>query len=90
MLKYQLCDKVDAKGFVFIQVNKGMYGLPQAGLLANQLLQSRLAKHGYYPVRHTPGYWQRRSSPTAFVLVVDDFSVEYTNHADATALLCIS
>jgi hypothetical protein len=28
---------------------KGMYGLKQAGLLANQLLQTRLAPFGYYP-----------------------------------------
>ena len=26
------------KDHVFVEINKGMYGLPQAGLLANQLL----------------------------------------------------
>jgi hypothetical protein len=33
-----------------------MYGLKQAGLLANQLLQTRLAPFGYYPARHTQNY----------------------------------
>jgi hypothetical protein len=42
-------------GWVYIEIRKVMYGLKQAGLLANQLLQTRLASFGYYPARHTPG-----------------------------------
>jgi hypothetical protein len=34
--------------YVYVEINKGMYGLPQAGLLANKLLPRRLAKYGYY------------------------------------------
>jgi hypothetical protein len=41
-------------GWVYIEIRKGMYGLNQAGLIANQLLQTRLAPFGYYPARHTP------------------------------------
>jgi hypothetical protein len=40
-------------GYLYVEVPKGMYGLPQAGLLANVLLAKRLAKHGYSPVPHT-------------------------------------
>jgi hypothetical protein len=43
-------------GWVYIEIRKGMYGLKQAGLLANQLLQTRLAPFGYYPSRHTRDY----------------------------------
>jgi hypothetical protein len=32
---------------VYIEIQKGMYGLPQAGILANELLQRNLAKNGY-------------------------------------------
>ena len=32
---------------VYVEIRKGMYGLPQAGLLANQLLESRLTLDGY-------------------------------------------
>ena len=32
--EYNLCDKVEPNGYVYIEVRKGMYGLPQAGLLA--------------------------------------------------------
>jgi hypothetical protein len=61
-----------------------MYGLKQAGLLANQLLQKRRAPFGYYPARHTPGLWLHKAQPITFSLIVDDFAVEYMgkHHAD--------
>ena len=30
-------------GFVYMEIQKGMYGLPHAGILANNLLKKRLA-----------------------------------------------
>ena len=42
-------------GFVYMEIRRGMYGLPQAGILANKLLRKRLKPHGYYEVPHTPG-----------------------------------
>jgi hypothetical protein len=47
-------------GWVYIEIRKGVYGLKQAGLLANQLLQTRLAPFGNYPARHTPGLWMNK------------------------------
>ena len=41
-------------GFVYLEIRKAVYGLPQAGILANKLLCKRLAPHGYYEVAHTP------------------------------------
>ena len=35
---YNLCEKVEPNGYVYIKVCKGIYGLPQAGLLAQELL----------------------------------------------------
>ena len=64
-----------------------MYGLPQAGMLANQLLKRRLAKHGYYEVCHTPGYWWHVWRPIDFTLVVDDFGVGYEDNEHALHLL---
>ena len=40
-------DKVEPDGYVYIKVRKGMYGLPQASLLAQGLLADHLTKHGY-------------------------------------------
>jgi hypothetical protein len=41
-------------GHIYMEIHKGMYGLPQASILANNLLTERLAPHGYYQCRHTP------------------------------------
>jgi hypothetical protein len=61
-----------------------MYGLRQAGLLANQLLQKRLEPFGYYPDRHTPNIWLHKTIPITLSLIVDDFTVKYVGkqHAD--------
>jgi len=54
--QYNLKDIVTSNGYVYIEVRKGMYGLPQAGLLAQELLQTRLKKNGYKQSKHTPGF----------------------------------
>ena len=61
-----------------------MYGLPQAGIIANQLLTKRLEPHGYFQCRHTPGLWKHKWRPILFSLVVDDFGIKYVGkqHAD--------
>jgi hypothetical protein len=81
--KYNL-NTLAVDGWVYIEIRKGMYGLKQAGLLANQLLQTRLAPFGYYPARHTPGLWLHKTRLIYFSLVVDDFAVKYVGkqHAD--------
>jgi hypothetical protein len=63
-----------------------MYGLKQSGLLANQLLQTRLAPFGYYPAWHTPGLWLHKTRPISFTLVVDDFAVKYVGKQHAEHL----
>ncbi len=35
-------------GYVYMEIKKGMYGLPQASILANKLLKLHLACHGYF------------------------------------------
>jgi hypothetical protein len=74
--KYNL-STLAVDGRVNIEIRKGMYGLKQAGLLANQLLQTCLNPFGYYPSRHTPGIWLHKTRPISFTLVVDDFAVKY-------------
>jgi hypothetical protein len=80
--KYNL-DTLAVDGWVYIKIRKGMYGLKQAGLLANQLLHTRLAPLGYYPARHTPGLWLHKTRPIAFSLIVDDFAVKYVGKQHA-------
>jgi hypothetical protein len=74
-------------GHVYIEVQKGMYGLPQAGILANQLLARRLAIHGYHQMTFTPGLWRHVTHPVQFTLVVDDFGVQYVGAEHAHHLI---
>ena len=60
-----------------IQSNSGMYGLTQAGLLANKLLEKRLNKRGYQQRKLVPGFWTHDWRPAQFTLVVDKFGVKY-------------
>jgi hypothetical protein len=73
VLAYNLRDIVKPNGWVYIKIKKGMYGLPQAGILANNLLGQQLAAKGYYQCQHTPGLWRHMWRTITFCLVVDDF-----------------
>ena len=70
-------------GHVFAEIRRGMYGLPQAGKLANEQLQAFLAPHGYIPCLITPGLWKDTHSNLMFALVVDDFDIRYSTRQDA-------
>jgi hypothetical protein len=83
--KYNLND-LAVYGWVYIEIRKGMYGLKQAGLLANQLLQKCLAPFGYYPARHTPGLWLHNTRPLSFTIAVEDFAVKYVGKQHAEHL----
>jgi len=74
-------------GFVFFEILKGVYGLKQAGKLANDLLTARLEPHGYYQCATTPGLWRHKWRPIIFVLIVDDFGIEYVGRQHADHLL---
>jgi hypothetical protein len=81
--KYNL-KELAVDGWLYIEIRKGVYGLKQAGLIANQLLQKRLAPFGYHPAHHTPGLWWHKTRPIAFSLIAGDFAVKYVGnqHAD--------
>ena len=63
-----------------------MYGLPQAGLLANELLEKRLNAKGYKQSKLVPGLWKHEWRPIQFTLVVDDFGVKYVGEEHANHL----
>ena len=80
---------VDDRGFVHCEVRRGMYGLPQAGLLAQQQLIKRLNKAGYHQSVTTPGFWKHEWRPISFTLVVDDFGVKYVGKQNADHLVSV-
>ena len=72
---------------MYWEIRKAIYGLPQAGLLANQQLKKYLKPAGFYEVAHTPGLWKHRTRPIQFTLIVDDFGVKYVRKEDAQNLI---
>jgi hypothetical protein len=77
----------DRDGWIYFEIRRGCYGLPQAGILANDLLRSRLLAEGYYEAESTPGLWRHKWRPIQFCLIVDDFGVEYVGLEHFTHLL---
>jgi hypothetical protein len=87
--EYKLRDKVDADGNVFCKVRQGMYSLPQAGIIAQDLLTKQLHKAGYQQSKVTPGYWRHEWRPIRFTLVVDNFGVKYINKTNVNLLTSV-
>ena len=75
--EYNLKAKATKYGSMYIVANCGMYGLPQSGLLANELLETRLNKQDYHQSKLVPGLWTYEWRPVQFTLVVDNFGVKY-------------
>jgi hypothetical protein len=53
--EYKLRVKATKNSSIYIRAKHSMYGLPQAGLLANKLLKKCLNKHGYQQSKLVPG-----------------------------------
>jgi len=84
---YKLQDIAEPDGYVYCRVEKGTYGLPQAGIIAQELLKEQLAKEGYSQSQLTPGLWKHKSQPISFKLVVDNFGIKYENNANSHHLI---
>jgi hypothetical protein len=83
MHQYKLAPLVQAS-HVLVEIRNGMYGLPQAGIIANTRLQKHLHAYGYAAVPNTAGLFRHAHRPVTFCLTVDDFAVKYVGkeHAD--------
>jgi hypothetical protein len=73
---YKLHGLTNTDNLVSIKIQKGMYGLTQAGLV-QEFLEQCLNKHGYRQSPITPGLWQHNCRPISFTLCVDDFSIKH-------------
>ena len=45
---YNLAEKATREGYVYVEIKRDIYELPQAGLITQQLLEKRLNKKGYH------------------------------------------
>ncbi len=77
-------------GFIYLKMRRAVWGLPQAGILANKLLRKRLLPHRYYECANTPSPWKHKMQPIFFTFVVDDFGVKYVGREHVEHLIaCI-
>jgi hypothetical protein len=74
--KYKLTG-LDHDGWIYFKIRQGCYSLPQAGILANNLLCFCLKAKGFYEAASTPGLWCHKWRPIQFCLIVDNFGVKY-------------
>ena len=81
--------ELEHNGKIYVRVNKGMYDLPQAGLLAHQQLTRFLNPHGYFESKITPGLWTHETNPLSFTLIVNDFGIMYEDRSHVENLLNI-
>ena len=63
--------------WIYFEIVRGCYGLPQSGMLANNLLHTRLNKNGYFEATTTPGIWKYQCQPIQFCFIVGDFVPKY-------------
>jgi Reverse transcriptase (RNA-dependent DNA polymerase) len=80
--QYDIQKYANDDGCVYARLEKGMYGLPQAGKVANDQLLPRLAAAGYNETGVVPGLFKHEKNSIIFCLVVDDFFVQYTSLDD--------
>ena len=83
---YKLRERATHDDYVYVQINKRMYGLPQAGIIVQELLEKRLNAAGYWQSTITPGFWKHDWRPS-FALCVADFGVKYVGEEHAKHLL---
>jgi hypothetical protein len=74
-------------GWVYIEMRCAVWGLPQAGILANKWLRQKLAPFGYHESINTLALWMHESQPITFTLVVNNFGVKFTNIDDVDHLI---
>ncbi len=55
---YKLRNIATLDRYVYCEIRQGMYDLPQAGIIAQELLAKRLKEHGYSHSKTTTGLWK--------------------------------
>jgi hypothetical protein len=87
MTAYKLADKI-YNGHAYVEIRKGVYGLPHAGKIANDRLVKHLNEHGYQQAEHTYGLFTHMTRKgLIFLLVVDNLGVQYTSRIDTEHLI---
>jgi hypothetical protein len=84
--QYKL-NKLAVDGWVYIEMRHAIWGLSQAGILANKRLRQKLSPFGCHKSVNTPGLWMHESRSITFTFVVDNFGVEFVNKDNVNHLI---
>ena len=82
VLEYNIIPSLQ-NGWVYFEIIRGCYGLPQYRRLANDILRTRLNKAVYFKAVTTPGLWKNTWRTIQLCLIVDDFGIEYVGKKHA-------
>ena len=86
---YCLKEKIDDEGYLLVCIKKGMYDLPEAGIIAQKLLEKHLEEQGYRQSATTLGYWNHDWRQISFLLVIVNFGVKYVGKEHANHRLSV-
>ncbi len=84
---YKLLNIATPDGYVYCEIRQGMYSLPQAGIIAQEVLAKKLKDHSYSQSKTTPGLWKHKWHPVWFSLIVNNFGVKYIGEEHTQHLL---
>ena len=79
--------QLSKEGWVYMEIQKGMPRLKQAGRIPDERITKHIQKHGYAPCPHTPALWRHNTLPVVFTIVVADFGVKYTGKHNTKDLI---
>jgi hypothetical protein len=84
---YSLQEIVTPRGYVYCEIQKGMYEPPQTGIIAQELIVDQLKLHGHSQSETMPGLWKHKTCPIVLSLVINDFGVKYIGKENVQHLL---
>ena len=64
-------------GFIYVRVEKVMYGLLQASIIVHMSLKDNLPPFGYAPTTITPVIWRHKDNETTFTMAADNFGTKH-------------
>jgi hypothetical protein len=84
-------DHLPEKSKILWRIDNALYGLPQAGHLAQMDVVKLVETGGYYMDAHVPNLFHHQTRPLTFLLWVDDFFITYKrgDRSDVEHLLSI-
>ena len=72
---------------MYVEYRQGIYGMLQAGILAQKILEERLNTKGCHWRKTISGLWTHKYIPMSFTLMVNNFGVKYVGEEHTQHIL---